>query len=323
MRILIISLKYLGDVVIATPAIRAVQESFPGAHLAVAVRRGYEDVLAGMHGVHEIIGVPLESFRSGTFVARLAAQWKMMRELRARKFDLVIVLEPGDRETLFAWFSGAPRRVGPAYQPLQRLLTTRVPVHEESTNYIDYYCAIVEAAGARVRSRIPAITVSPDAAAKARAMIGAMPGASYVIGMHPGAREADRRWLAEHWAALIDAINDGATTVVLMSGPGERSVTDAIIDRVHDHSHILRADGVSIALMAALIQRCHICITPDSAPRHIAAAVGTRTVSIMPARSRGLWELYDPQEHMVVFGTVPTGPLVDSVTPEEVLRLVG
>lgn len=319
MRILVISLKYLGDVIVATPALRALHEAYPGAHIDVAIRRGYEDALAGNHAVHEIIAIPMDDYAHGSAIARFKAQWRTAQMLRRARYDLVVSFEPGDREALFAWRSGAKRRVGPDYQQLAFLYTDRVPVREGSMNFIDYYCAIAEAAGARVRSRATTIVVPARDAAWARQFLGA--DQQYVIGIHPGAREADRRWPAERWAMLIDRLSENSNVrVVTMSSPGERERVDAIVAASRRPSAILRANDLTIARTAALMERCHVCVTLDSAPRHIAVAVGTRTVSLLPARSGGPWTLYDETEHRVLFGNNTAGAsLVESITVEEVV----
>lgn len=319
LRILAVSLKYLGDVIVATPALRALHESFPHARLTVAVREGYEEALAGNPAVDQVLSVPMAKFRIGSIGSRLSAQWRTVRELRRGKYDLVVLFEPGDRETLFAWFSGARKRVGPDFQPLNFLLTDRVPIREGTVNFVDYYCAIAIAAGATVRSKLTEIVVSANDAAWARSLLGA---SRCVIGLHPGSREANKRWPPERWALLAETcIADGDTRAVLMSGRGEGELTAAIAAHIKPSPMLLIADDLSIGRTAALMQRCNICVTLDSASRHIAAAVGTRTVTLLPEQYRSAWDIYDPALHSVLIGRgEANGSLVASIQVEDVRR---
>ena len=97
--ILVIKLRYIGDVLLATPVLRALRERFPDAHLAMAVLRGTEDVLKGNPDLTEVVVVE----RGG-----LATQFRFLQSIRRRRFDCVIDLTDGDRSAILSWFSGAP-----------------------------------------------------------------------------------------------------------------------------------------------------------------------------------------------------------------------
>ncbi len=230
---------------------------------------------------------------------------------------MVILLEPGDRETLLAWFSGARKRVGPDYQPLRWLLTDRVRVREGSINYIEYYCAIAEGAGATVRTKTTEMFVSSSDAAWAEALLGE---GEEIVGLHPGSRESNKRWPPERWAAVANAVlAKGATRVVLMAGKGETALVRDIARRVHGNARLIEAGELSIGRTAALMRRCTVCITLDSASRHIAAAVGTSTIALLPQVYQRAWDIYDHAKHIALIGTGTRDALVSSIQVEDVL----
>ena len=97
-RILVIKLRYVGDVLLATPVLSRLREGFPKAHLAMLVNPGTDDMVRDHPALDEVLVLE----RGG-----LARQWRFVRDLR-RRFDVVIDLTDGDRSALLSWLSGAP-----------------------------------------------------------------------------------------------------------------------------------------------------------------------------------------------------------------------
>src|SRR5580765_2003049 len=101
--LLIIKLRYIGDVLLATPTVRAIKAARPDVRVTMMVNRGTEDVLSGNPDIDEIVVLDKES---------LAAQWRLIAGLRRRRFGTVIDLTDGDRSAFLSWISGAPVRIG-------------------------------------------------------------------------------------------------------------------------------------------------------------------------------------------------------------------
>src|SRR5580765_6928503 len=102
-KILIIKLRYIGDVLLATPAIRVIKAARPDVRVAMMVNRGTEDVLSGNPDLDEIIVLDKGS---------LTEQSRLIAGLRRRGFDTVIDLTDGDRSAFLSWVSGASVRIG-------------------------------------------------------------------------------------------------------------------------------------------------------------------------------------------------------------------
>ncbi len=320
-KILILSLKYLGDLIAATPALRAADESFPDARITLALRAGYEGALEGNPHVDELMPIVMNDMprRSLPDVIRTAFS------IRQQKFDMVIALEAGNTESLWAFFSGAGRRVAPAFQQWERLSNILVPIRENSMNFIEYYCAIVRAAGATVGAFDTEIFISKESAIWARAFLERnFPNRLPLIGVHPGAREKNRRWAAAKFSSLIARLAlQGAYNIILMSGRGETQLLGEIRAGLPAGTPLVCADELTIQKTAALMQQCSVCVTNDSAPRHIAAAVGTPTVATIPREKVHAWSLYDPAKHALLVGDdANPDALVDSVSAEEMYAAV-
>jgi len=107
MNILLIRLRMIGDVVFTTPAIRALRRRFPEARLTYLVEHAAAPVVAGNPHIDEVIAVPLTSG-----LARLRDDWRIGRDLRRRRFDLVIDFHGGPRGSWLSWLTRAPERLG-------------------------------------------------------------------------------------------------------------------------------------------------------------------------------------------------------------------
>ena len=101
--VLIIKLRYIGDVLLATPTVRAIKAARPDVRVTMMVNRGTEGLLSGNQDLDEIMVLDKGS---------LTAQWRLIVELRRRRFDTVIDLTDGDRSAFLSWISGAPVRIG-------------------------------------------------------------------------------------------------------------------------------------------------------------------------------------------------------------------
>ena len=107
MRILLVRLRQIGDVVFTTPAVRALRERFPGAHIAYVVEPAAAPVLALSPHLDNVIVAPT---RRGLF--GLLADLMLGRKIRAAAYDIALDFHGGPRASLLTWLSRAPIRIG-------------------------------------------------------------------------------------------------------------------------------------------------------------------------------------------------------------------
>jgi ADP-heptose:LPS heptosyltransferase len=140
------------------------------------------------------------------------------------------------------------------------------------------------------REVAPKIYLDDDSIRKAADLIASLglKQKSFII-IHPGAKWPPKAWPVEHWQALIRTLQENRKEPVLILGGGsDRKIIDEILldSRLFDVSHYISTD---IELSAALIQLSALCLCHDSAPMHMAAALGVKTVAlfgpVLPSRS--------------------------------------
>lgn len=322
-RILFIAEGQLGDLLILTPALRAMKTTFPDSWLAVLVvqRRRYATAPTGE--VRNVIGRPqagtavvltdhpyvdevFETDRSALRglkgVARIKAEWRIVKSLRSEKFDVVVCTFPQDRFVLWALMSGAKQRIGQKQQSLSWLLTKTPDVRKEVAGVLRYYCELAAAAGATLTSFDTEYFVPRAAREWADEFLRAhdLAHTSRLVAIHPGASGPSSVWPPERFAAISDAIQSEGAAMVLVCG------TDYDDDVIRDvkknlHTQTIAVNfGDSLARFAAILQRCSLCISNDSGPRHLAIAVGTPSIAFMRYGLDGAWKIYDREEISIV-----------------------
>lgn len=282
-RILIIKLRYIGDVVLATPVLRALRDRFPDARLSMVVNPGTEDVIKWNPDLNEALVVAREE---------LSAQLQFLREIRRRRFDCVIDLTDGDRAAILAWVSGAPVRIG--YNSEQRwrgwLYTRIVPIKVGTTHMVEYHLAAVRALGFEPNVSLPVLHVRAEherAANRLLAELGVSTGAKLVM-IHPGARYWFRKWPADRFAAVADSLTKAECQVLVAGDVRDEPMAAAMLTATKSPPVSL-VGRTTLLELAAVMKRCSLVIAHESGPSHVAAAVGAPVLALYGKGNPAIW----------------------------------
>ena len=271
---------WLGDIVMAMPALVAIRRHFVGAALAVAAPSAFAGLCRAMTGVDEVIGL------DGRGVRALAAH---AEALRAGRFDTAILLTNSFVTALAVRRAGIPERWGVRRDFRGPLLTrgVRRPRPAERHHSL-YYVALVHALG--IRSPPEHLVLRTDAAARdaARALLVARGwnATDPLVALAPGAAYGGaKRWPAEHAAAAIAALDArGVRTVLVGAGADRdaaRAVESALAARGAPTVRPLNVVGdTDLAGLMGLFDACRLIIANDSGAMHVASAVGRPVVAV-------------------------------------------
>jgi len=325
--ILVINLKYLGDLIVSTAAIRAIKESFPESKITLLVRSEYKDVLSGNKNIDRIITYDL-TIKKLKRLERLNAEFEFLKYLRSYKFDAVVSLQAGDRYVFWSYFSGAKIRVAPIENNFSFLLSAKAKVYEDEVSYMDYYLKIAESFGAGIKTKsldfIPHEKYRDWAEEFLRAK--GIFAQDKIVGIHPGASEPTKMWPIENYLKLIDLISmDVNTEVILFLGPMEKK--NFIFDGIMKSKVVIADTSESIHHLAWLLSKCSLLICNDSGARHLSAALQTPTITLFPDDKIIPWKFYTEKEkQFFILGkrntNNPDNPFLDSITVEEVFQKV-
>lgn len=277
--ILVIKLRYIGDVLLTAPVFRSLKAAFPAAKLTAAVNRGTEEMLKRNPDVDEVLVVEK---------GPLAAQRRFLSDLRRRRFDRVIDLTDGDRSALLSWFSGAAVRIGFNDEHRWRglLYSSVVKSHPHEVHRIDRNLAALRALGIQPKASAPVLSLSPEDEQAAERLLrkfgieAQTAGSPRLVMLHPGARYWFKAWPAERFAELADRLTAAFDCRILIGGDcHDREVAEAIRKAAHATPTILAGEATLLEY-AAILKRCALFVGNDSGAMHIATAVGTPVVAL-------------------------------------------
>lgn len=286
-KILLIQLGDIGDVVLSFPCIVALQEKFPQAAVVVAVRDKAAGLLANCPGAGVL------AVRGGD---SLAGQFRFIRQLRGHHFDLAIDLRTGTRGAIIARLSGARIRLG-YYDPdgqswRNRLFTDLVDFpYTPDLHVIDHLLGLLEPYGISTSQRSPRMVLPDSIKAAASRLLAQnhIPAGARLVALQPFSLWRYKELAEGKYVELIKAILVHHPLAVLVTGsPDDRERAAAIVAAAGEGCFNL-AGQTSIDLYAALLANCELFIGVDSAGLHLAAAVGTPTVSIFGPSSPISW----------------------------------
>jgi ADP-heptose:LPS heptosyltransferase len=285
--ILVIDFGQLGDVVLSLPALHALRAKFPHARITVAVGKPGRQVVEMSNAADETIVVDRVSLRDGSKPLSVWRIARLVKEVRARRFDFVIDLHSLSETNLLGFLSGASQRLY-GRRPTRSLdflsnFRPRPVMEDRAKHAVDRYLDVIAPLGVNVASRVPRLPTPADAEVRAVDEMLRRERAARdtpLVGMFPGAGHESRRWPLARFGELARRLenNDGVRTVVF-AGPEERSLVKAM--RAEFPRSVIIFDRLTIPQLAAAAARMSVFVSNDTGPMHIAAAVGTPVVILM------------------------------------------
>ena len=286
--ILVVRTDRIGDVLLTTPALAALRGAYPRAKIVMMIAPETYDIVGGNPCLDEIIVDDRKESHRGFF-----GFLKLVSMARKRKFDLAVVFHTKKRTNLACFLAGIPNRVGYRNDKFGFLLTDGLyDSRPEGAKHESEYCLDVlwhlGIAADGLAVHMPLKSQSEDWA-KTFLKDNNIAASDTLIAVHPGASCVSKRWPAGSFAQLIDAImtKKNSARVIMVGGPETKSIAGDVLSSVK--SHVIDLTGeLSLTQLASLLKRCHVLVSNDSGPVHIAAAVGTPVVSIFGRNQAGL-----------------------------------
>ena len=309
--IVLIQLGDIGDVVLSLPSMRALRENFPYARLIVAVREKAGELITDCPWVDGMISV---NQQKRSLFEEVRYQASFVAHLRQFHFDLSVNLRLGDRSAILSFLAGARQRIS-FYARDGQLWQNRVSTHLNLLEYevgqyvADYYSSLLAAYNVRTSDPLPQLEVPVKKLKQAEVLFveEQVPPDLPIIALQPFSLWRYKELATPKYIDLIRGITSTwGFPVILVGSPEERVRASAIAEGSGAKVYNL-AGKTSIGMLAAVLKACALFIGVDSAGMHIAAAVGTPTVSIFGPSSPASWAPRGP-EHLVVHRDLPCVP---------------
>jgi heptosyltransferase-2 len=269
-KVCIIRLGSLGDLVLMIPMLSALRSSFPSKEIHLVCKQKYAGLFDGGGLVDSLIPVRRGGLRE-IFELRAA--------LSRAGYETIIDAHGVIRSSLLFHTLRAPKKLQIRKDELKKaaLIAGKANLYTRVTSQVERYMELARRLGAEVREPYAELPLSPAAERRAEMIYGGI-GGPFLIAFAPGARWPTKRWPAEHFARLISKTAARGFECLLIGG-AEDSATNAEVAALSRSAPLDLTGSLSIIESAAVLKRCRALVTNDSAPLHLAEAVGTPVIA--------------------------------------------
>jgi heptosyltransferase-2 len=301
--ILVVRTDRIGDVVLTTPAIKALRQSYPASRISVLVSSSNFDLINGNPYVDDILVDDRQGRHKG-FIGFL----RLVREIRVKKFDLAIIYHTKKRYNLACFAARTPFRLGYKNEKFGFLLTLPIKdIRPLGQKHEAEYCMdVLKAIGIENNELdvfVPTQKEAEDWVLQWIQENDLRPNDFIMI--HPGASDPAKCWPIVNFASLIDRLIERfGLRIVLIGSLQTVPLAADILQKIRSSSKVLNLTGkTSVAQMASLLRRARLLISNDSGPVHVAAGVGTSVISLFMRDQPGInperWKPLGPKSFVL------------------------
>jgi heptosyltransferase-2 len=280
-RILIMRLGAIGDVLLATPVIRALRGRFPESRIDFLTKEAYIGLLKAHPGLTGVIGFPPD--------AGLRGLRDTVRLIRGRRYDAVVDLQNNIRSRLFVFFSGSRITRTVRLGRFRRFLLVRLRMdrYHETVPVPVKYLLTVRDLGAEDDGKGLDLAVDAAVRKSVRALLErtGIGSKTRIVALAPGAGRSTKRWPAERFAEAGRSFADRRYRIVILGGPKDADVCSAVKAGT-GRSAVSFCASASLAETAALLERSALLVTNDTGVMHMASALDIPTVAVFGPTTR-------------------------------------
>ncbi len=317
---------WLGDTMMATPALLAVHKAFPKAKLTVLSKPNFSAFWSRFPGVDQVI-----ELEKGFF-----GFWNTAKKVEVQNFDAALTLPTSFSSAFLIFAAGVPHRVGWGGEGRDPFLTQVVSRPDARQKHLVWEFLELTREGLGRTSALKTFQLEAPVDAKAKAELKALfkewgvNDKKGLIALGPGATYGPaKRWPLVYWKELIERLlKTRSETLLVLGGPEEQEYLQELFGG--ENKRLISLVGRTTPMvLSALLEKCKVLITNDTGPMHVAAAVRTPTVALFGSTSptwtrpfgAGHEVIYKNEECSPCFQkTCPIGyPCLHRITVEEVL----
>jgi heptosyltransferase-2 len=329
MKIAAILPTWVGDTCMATPTLRAIFEHSQVEELLLIGRNAPVELLKGAPFAKNVLKFKPQSRTPGTLGRR-----QLIRALKTRGLDAIVLFPNSFSSAVIAYLAGVPRRIGYIRDGRSLFLTDGLSLNQTEIDantgeakivcwrerpLVEYYAQLAAPLGCMPNDMRMQIGSSEDdelLSIECYRQLGLDPAAPTVVLNNGSATAASRLWSTQYCAILAHELASRKIQVIVHSGPNERLEANEIAS-VADHPLVQsmgHVDPLPISLSRGVIGSADLVITTDSGVRHMATALGKKTIVLYGPTSQSLTKTHHNQE-LAISAHLPCQPCVKSVCP--------
>ncbi|MEX2110693.1 MAG: glycosyltransferase family 9 protein [Gemmatimonadaceae bacterium] len=298
-RILVVELWNIGDIVLTMPFLTQLRARFPRAEITLLGRPHARTLLEGTELVDQFLETELTWTDASLNFNPFAYDWRELRrvyrQLRHRNFDIAFQCRMHVREHFILALSGAPRRVGYQLGPGKGVLTDALRADDSGRHKAADWLELLTPFGGQIEVEAARLSVPTSERTRAKEYLArqGVLAPDVVIGIHPGASVAEKRWPLDRFREVAESLSKRpGVRIVAFIEPGGYG------ESLSQVPGMIRAQ-VGLRELMALIEQCDLLVCNDSGPMHLAGALGVPAVAVFAA---GIDRLFAPfgEGHEVV-----------------------
>ncbi len=313
LKMLIVRPDKIGDVVLSTPVLEALKQSYPESEIHFLVRDLTVPVVRHNAHISRVITYRPTSVHKG-----IMGFFRLWRAIKREKYDVVLVLQVQAKPSWAVFFAGIPFRIGPYSKWYSFLIFNKGKRQKRSTvgmHETDYNLMLLRKLGIRVASRSFETHITPDADSKERMrsyvrktfQFSEQEDIAPFVVVHPGMGGSALNWPEGYYIDLVKRLLLQKMPVMITGSETEKQ----LVDRVIEHSaqgltgeiklskYIGENSDLGLSDFIGLLSLSKVVVAPSTGPLHIAVALGKRTVSFYPpikVQSAIRWGPYSSHE---------------------------
>lgn len=319
----------MGDSICLTPALKAVKDSLPNSHTTILLfnRRKYTgknvtgsitsgntniakskyegiaEIFKDNPNIDEVLELDRKAIRALKGFKRLSAEVNCIKFLRKQKYDAVICTFPQNRYILWSFFAGIKIRIGEKRQQFEILLTDKPKIKRSDSGVLNYFCDLLKPLGITAKDKSTYFHIPDESIENAKNILKELniSEEKKLLIIHPGASNKDRQWTPNKFAELIkniQVLENNSIEILIAFGEYDEEFIGEINELFQNKLKSVKTEKISD--LAGLLNFADATVVHNSGPRHLAAAVGTKTVGLLEKYDDLIWKIYeDENKHTI------------------------
>lgn len=295
--ILLSRVRFMGDVILTTPLIRAVRKANPLCYLGYLTESPYADLLCHNHHLNKVLVYDRLGFKKLKLIPQARAELAFIGQLRQEGFHVAIDLFGIPHTAFLMWASGAKIRVGLDKRGRRPFYTHPVPDDRRPMDAIEFHLRSLDLLGIPRAGKKTEVFTTHQEDEWARGFLRAHGfNLDYpIVGVHPGATWPAKIWFADRFVEFINRLcQETEAQVLLTSAPGDEARSQAIGARCN--SGVVVSEVLNLRSLAAVLKQLTVFVSNDCGPLHLAVATDTPTIGIFGPGEPEIWFPYDPAD---------------------------
>lgn len=290
-KILVIKMRFHGDMLLTTPVISTLKQNYPDASIDVLLYEDTMPILSENPEIHTLYGIKNKKAKIGEKMANFL---RLVKVLRGNHYDLIVNLADQWMVAILVRLLNVPLTLSQDYTHRQSAFwknsfTRLAPL--QGGNVVESNLSVLAPLALKKRVAQTTMSYPPIARERVHSELARAGVESRYVVIQPTARQIFKCWNNEKFSQVIDALHERGLKVVLTSGPGAEDLAcvNAIAQGCRQMPVTMLAGKLTFPQLAALIDSASLFIGVDSAPAHIAAAVDTPLISLFGATDHQFW----------------------------------